>query len=108
MQMQKHDHWKIEASEHLKSSGEMEGKLYAHIWLLQVGNEFSPVRHLYTIKNGEVYLITKEGELQATGDILYSIHHKGILLGKFDPNKKYHHKKSKWWKYGEIKRALKL
>jgi len=94
-------------SDELKKSGELEGGLFAEISLSYCGRDYVARRDLYTVKNGEVYTITKDDGLFATGDSLWNLKRDCHKIGKFNPaaNNLF---KSRVFSYSEIKMLLGL
>jgi len=96
-----------ELSENLRISGELEGGLFAEISLCYCGRDYVARRDLYTVKEGVVYSINKNGSLYATGDLLYHIQRDCHKIGKYNPNDKNQFKSSTF-SYSDIKQILKL
>lgn len=94
-------------SDNLKRSGELEGGLFAEISINYCGRDYVARRDLYTVKDGLVYSINKDGSLYATGDILYHIQRDCHKIGKYNPADKNQFKSSTF-SYSEIKKLLKL
>jgi len=94
-------------SDELKKSGELEGGLFAEISLRYCGRDYVARRDLYTVKDGEVYTINKDGSLFATGDSLWNLKRDCHKIGKFNPeaNNQF---KIKTFSYSEIKKLLGL
>lgn len=73
-----------------------EGGLFAHVWLIKIGNQISVTKDLYTVQNGQVLIIerNKEGKQQLTpsGDTVLDIETQCKRVGKFNPNKSYRRK----------------
>lgn len=94
-------------SEKLKKTGELEGGLFAEISLQYCGRDFVARKDLYTVKNGLVYSINKDGSLYATGDCLYNVQRDCHRIGKYnhDDNNQF---KSSTFSYSQIKKLLKL
>lgn len=96
-----------ELSDNLKKTGELEGYLFAEISLRYCGKDYVARKDLYTVKNGLVYSINKDGSLYATGDCLYHIQRDCHKIGKYNPNNKNQFKSSSF-NYSQIKNLLKL
>ena len=96
-----------ELSDNLKKTGELEGGLFAEISLRYCGRDFVARKDLYTVKNGLVYSINKEGSLFATGDCLYHVQRDCHRIGKYNPDDNNQFKSSTF-SYSEIKKLLKL
>lgn len=96
-----------ELSEKLIISGELEGGLFAELSLRYCGRDYVARRDLYTVKDGLVYNINKDGSLYATGDLLYHIQRDCHKIGKYNPTDKNQFKSSTF-SYSEIKQILKL
>lgn len=94
-------------SDILKKSGELEGGLFAEISLRYCGRDYVARRDLYTVKDGLVYSINKNGILYATSHVLYHIQRDCHKIGKYSPNDKNQFKSSEF-SYSDIKKLLKL
>jgi len=96
-----------ELSDNLKRSGELEGGLFAEISINYCGRDYVARRDLYTVKDGLVYGINKDGSLYATGDVLYHIQRDCHKISKYNITDKNQFKSSTF-SYSEIKKLLKL
>jgi hypothetical protein len=96
-----------ELSDKLKESGELEGGLFAEISINYCGRDYVARKDLYTVKDGLVYSVCKDGSLYATGDILYHIERDCHRIGKYNPANKNQFKSSTF-SYSQIKQVLKL
>ena len=96
-----------ELSDNLKKTGELEGGLFAEISLRYCGRDFVARKDLYTVKDGLVYNINKDGSLFATGDCLYHVQRDCHKIGKYNPNDKNQFKSSTF-SYSQIKKLLSL
>ena len=94
-------------SDNLKQTGELEGGLFAEISLRYCGRDYVARKDLYTVKDGLVYIINKDGSLYATGDCLYHVQRDCHKIGKYNPNDKNQSKSSEF-SYSLIKKILKL
>lgn len=97
----------MELSDNLKKTGELEGGLFAEISLSYCGKEYVARKDLYTVKNGLVYSINKDGKLYYTGDCLYHVQRDCHKIGKYNPANKNQFK-SNTFSYSQIKQMLKL
>ena len=96
-----------ELSDKLKKTGELEGGLFAEISLRYCGRDYVARKDLYTVKDGLVYSINKDGSLYATGDCLYHVQRDCHKIGKYNPADKNQFKSSTF-SYSQIKQMLKL
>ena len=96
-----------ELSDNLKKTGELEGWLFAEISLRYCGRDFVARKDLYTVKNGVVYSISRDGSLFETGDCLYHVKRDCHKIGKYNPDDKNEFKSSVF-SYSEIKKLLEL
>ena len=96
-----------ELSDNLKISEELEGGLFAEISLRYCGRDYVARRDLYTVKDGIVYNINKDGSLYATGNLLYHVQRDCHKISKYNPADKNQFKSSTF-SYSEIKKILKL
>lgn len=67
---------------------QMEGKLYEHIWVTIIGDQYSVCKDFYTVQKGEVYMVN-DGTKQPTEDTLEDTNNQCILIGDYDPGKVY-------------------
>lgn len=91
----------------LRETGDLEGGLFAEISLLYCGRDYVARKDLYTVKDGLVYSINKDGSLYATGDCLYHVQRDCHKIGKYNPADKNQFKSSTF-SYSQIKQVLKL
>ena len=96
-----------ELSDNLKKTGELEGCLFAEISLQYCGRDYVARKDLYTVNDGLVYSINKDGSLYATGDCLYHVQRDCHKIGKYNPADKNQFKSSSF-SYSQIKKLLKL
>lgn len=96
-----------ELSNKLKESRELEGGLFAEISLHYCGRDYVARRDLYTVKDGLVYSINKDGSLYPTNDILYHIQRDCHKIGKYNSEAKSQFVSSTF-SYSEIKKVLGL
>lgn len=96
-----------ELSDNLKQTRELEGSLFAEISIRYCGRDYVARRDLYTVKNGEVYNINKDGSLCETGDSLWNLKRDCHKIGKYNPDKKNQFK-TKTFSYAEIKQVMGL
>ena len=94
-------------SENLKKTKKLEGGLFACITLSYCGRDFVARKDLYTVQNGIVYAVLKDGTLYETEDILWHVERDCHRIGTYNPNKKYK-TTAKTFSYSEIKKILKL
>ena len=83
------DRNKLELSSRLRVSGELEGGLFAHVWVNYSFGKYGVRKDLYTVKGGVVYKINPDGSLYATGDALFDLKLDCHRIGKYNPNKTY-------------------
>ena len=62
---------------------EMDNNVYAHLWVTSFGNTIWLNTDYYTVRNNVVYLITKGGELRASGDSLLDTKTQCVEVGVF-------------------------
>jgi hypothetical protein len=96
-----------ELSDNLKKTGELEGGLFAEISLWYCGRYYVARKDLYTVKNGLVFSINKDGSLYATGDCLYHVQRDCHKIGNYNSADKNQFKSSTF-SYSQIKKLLKL
>lgn len=88
-------------------SKELEGKVFEHIWICNNCDTFFCAKDYYTVKDGIVYFIAKDGKLQPSGDTLLSIKSECRRIGTYNADKKYKGIRHSMTP-SEIKKALKL
>lgn len=86
---------------------ELEGKVFEHVWVTNSEDTFFCAKDFYTVKDGQVYYIAKDGALQASDDTLLSIKSECRKVGIYNPDKKYKATRNTL-KQTELKKALKL
>ena len=64
---------------------EMEGGLYAHIWMRYAFGKYMCCRDLYTVKEGKVYCVEPDGTLYLTEDTLFGLQKDCHRIGKYNP-----------------------
>ncbi|MEM7087915.1 MAG: hypothetical protein AAF489_17165 [Bacteroidota bacterium] len=85
-----------------------EGKLFAHIWLhTYQGSTYWVNKDYYTVKEGKVCFIEKDGQLRHSDDTMLQLSTQCKLVGKYDPTKNYQ-RKHKEFTYAEIKKLFKI
>lgn len=85
----------------------LEGKVFVHIYMLKIGRNYSFTKQYYTVKEGEVYIIEKDGTLYPSKDTLFSVEYECTPVGVYDSKKKYE-RVIKDYSYSEVKNILKL
>ena len=87
----------------------MEGKVYAQVWVTPMFtySTLTVLNDLYTVKDGEVFYISKKGELQKSNDTLFNIETDCILIGNYSDETDYC-STSKEIEYKELIKTLKL
>ena len=88
-------------------SKELEGKVFEYVWVTNTGDTFFCAKDYYTVKDGEVFFITKDGELQPSDDTLLSIKSECRSVGRYNPDKQYKGTRNSM-SQSELKKALKL
>lgn len=79
-----------------------EGKLFVHIYLLKIGNEYSINKEFYTVLKGACYLLDGR-KTNPTGDKMINLEVDCKMVGKFNPDKSY----KRWtrrYSYAQFKR----
>lgn len=88
-------------------SKELEGNVFEYVSITNSGDTFFCAKDYYTVKDGEVYFIAKDGVLQPSGDTMLSLKSECRKVGKYDPKKQYRATRITMTQ-AEIKKALKL
>lgn len=88
-------------------SKELEGKVFEHVWVTNSGDTFFCAKDYYTVKDGKVFYIGKDGQLTPSKDTLLSIKSECRSVGSYKPDKQYKGKRITM-KQTELKKALKL
>lgn len=88
-------------------SKELEGKALEHVWVSNMGDTFFCAKDYYTVKDGRVYFIAKDGVLQPSEDTLLSVKSECRIIGNYNPNRQYKGKRTTM-NQAAIKKALKL
>lgn len=86
---------------------ELEGGLFAHIYMCNFAESHFVSRDLYTVKDGKVYDVTQKDGLYLTKDSCFDLKRDAKRIGKYDPNKTYKRTFNSYT-YSEIKKLLKL
>lgn len=93
--------WDIE----LCFAKQQEGKLFEHLWLLRLGDEWIVNLDYYTVQQGQVMIVYADGKLQATGDSNSTLHKECVMVGDYDPAKQYQ-RQQRFVEYGRLKELL--
>ena len=97
-----------EISEHLRKTGKLEGGLFALISLVYCGRGYVARRDLFTVKDGKVYAVRKDGSLfEYEHFSLYDVERACHKIGAYNPSQQ-HVLKAESFSYSEIKKLLKL
>lgn len=94
-------------SEQLKKSGELEGGLFAEIYLRYSFGQYIAKRDLYTVKDGEVYYINADNTLAKANDSLWDLKRSCHRVGTYNPKTKYK-PLACTLSYADVKAALKI
>lgn len=86
----------------------LEGALFAHVYLWNAfGNSYTACRDLYTVKDGEIYIV--EGrKLTQVKMTAFEISAQFRRIDRYDPAKDYKRTLSRSYTYSEIKKLFKL
>jgi len=84
----------------------MEGKLYEHIWVTMIGEQYAACKDYYAVIDGEVYMVN-DGKEQASEDSLEDTQLECMLVGEYDPDKIYE-RKILYYSKEQLKELLKL
>jgi len=85
----------------------LNGKAFVYVGMIMIGKEFSVEKSYYTVKDGIVYSIEKDGELYQSKDTLLSVECECFCIGKYSQAKKYQ-RVIKSFTYSELKKRLTL
>lgn len=83
---------------------QMNGRVYEHIWITMIGDQYTVCKDYYMVEDGEVYMIN-DGTKQPSDDSLENTKNECVCIGKYDPNKTYE-RKIKHFSKEEINKLL--
>lgn len=86
---------------------DLEGGLFAHIYMTNFGGQHFVSRDLYTVINGQVFDVTQKKGLYFTDDTCFELNKCSKRIGKYDPSKTYTRTTNSFM-YSEMKKLLKL
>lgn len=82
-----------------------EGKLFEHLWLAHIGEEWHVMFDRYTVRNGIVFLIYEGNRLAESQDKMVSLLLECVMVGDYDANTMYSHR-AKPFQWAQLKKAL--
>lgn len=74
---------------------EMEGKLYQHVYILKVFENYWACADYYTVHKSEVFLVNNS-TMQRTGDTLFTLKNDCHCIGDYQTNEDYPQQKQEY------------